>query len=350
MTKAPDQKTARQIEEEACTWVAKVDRDSTLETAHALAAWLKENPRHRVAFLRISTAWRRANALRRLREPGEVPDPDLLAPERPPADESITEPAQAQPRIVNAAPARRVQPGKVALFASAAGLAAALLAGAWTWFHLATGTTYSTAIGEFHRVTLADGSSLSLNTNSKVRVYYSDSERKVELLRGEAQFDVAHDDSRPFLVMAGDTVVRDVGTVFDVRLRSSSSVDVLVSEGVVAINPPARATVTAGHMALVRNGKITTFPVNDITRRMAWLDGKLVFDGQTLLEAVTEFNRYNRQRLVISDPSIASKKIGGAFKSTNPERFGRSMKNLGVELQVDENTFGSEIHLYSGAP
>ena len=74
----------------------RVDRDGGPEVSRALAAWLGAHPRHRAAFLRISTAWRRADALRRLAEPGETPDLDLLAPERPPALESITEPARAE--------------------------------------------------------------------------------------------------------------------------------------------------------------------------------------------------------------------------------------------------------------
>src|SRR5690242_18749 len=103
MTRAHEQtsrtsttKTADDIEQEATEWLMRVDRDGGPEVSRALAAWLGANPRHRAAFLRISTAWRRADALRRLADPNDATDIDLLAPERPPAMESITEPAGAE--------------------------------------------------------------------------------------------------------------------------------------------------------------------------------------------------------------------------------------------------------------
>jgi transmembrane sensor len=372
MTRAHDQpgrKNADQIEQEAAEWLVKVDEDGTPEASRKLAAWLASNPRHRAAFLRISTAWRRADVMRRLAQPGEHADPDLLAPERPPAAESITEPARAQPtrtEPVHAEPARpesaRVTPirphvnelpppprdrSRVAI---AAGIGALLVGGGAWLTYTARGTqTYSTAVGEFHRVTLDDGSGISLNTNTKVRVSFTKSERRVELVQGEAQFEVAHDMQRPFLVHAGNTVVRAVGTAFVVRLRNRESVDVLVTEGRVAINPPSNNLVSAGELALVRKGSVTTRSVDDITRRVAWTEGMLIFGGETLAEAVEDFNRYNHRKLVIADPSIADQKIGGAFRSTSPDRFAVALKKtFGFEAHADETGGSGEIRLSRG--
>jgi transmembrane sensor len=352
MTRAHDSlsRTADQVEQEAAEWLVKVEQDGAPDTSKALAAWLGANPRHRAAFLRISTAWRRADALKRLADPSEEPDPDLLAPERPPTDESITEPTP----LGYLRPPRRAateSPRRFA-FAIAAALVFALVGGAvWLTHSLGNSQTYSTPIGEFHRVTLADGSSISLNTNTRVRVSYSTSQRKVQLLQGEAQFEVAHDTGRPFIVTAGDARVRAVGTEFVVRLRNKQSVDVLVSDGRVAINPPANATlVSAGEMALVRNHTVTRRAVKDITRRLAWTEGMLIFNGETLAEAVAEMNRYNRRQMLITDPSIANRTIGGAFKSTKPDLFATALeKTFGVEVRVYEGEFGSEIRLSSDA-
>jgi transmembrane sensor len=345
-------RTAEDIEQEAAEWLMRVDRDGGPEVSRALAAWLGAHPRHRAAFLRISTAWRRADTLRRLADPSETPDMDLLAPERPPAPESITEPAHAE-TLAPVIPMRpRASRRRWALpVAIAAAIVVSLLLGIAAWVERSAEATptYVTGVGEFHRVALPDGSAVSLNTATKVRVAYSAEERRVELLQGEAQFEVASEAQRPFIVSAGDSHVRVLGTQFVVRLRSASDFDVLVSEGRVSIDAPAQTLVSAGQMALVRDGRITTRLVDDMSRRVAWTTGVLIFNGETLADAVAEFNRYNRRQLVITDRDVASKTIGGAFKATSPDRFATALKNMfHIEVRVDEDTTNGEIRLSSG--
>jgi transmembrane sensor len=196
---------------------------------------------------------------------------------------------------------------------------------------------------------LTDGSAVSLNTDTKIQVSYSNSERHVELLQGEAQFEVAHDADRPFVVSANGTHVSVLGTAFVVRKRSASSLDVLVTEGRVAIDSAPATVLSGGQMALIRDGRLTTRSVEDMMRRVAWTEGMLVFNGETLSEAVAEFNRYNRRQLVITDAELASKTIGGAFKATNPDRFAAALKKMfRVEVRVPEGTSNSEIRLSSG--
>jgi transmembrane sensor len=169
------------------------------------------------------------------------------------------------------------------------------------------------------------------------------------LLHGEAQFEVTRDADRPFIVAASDSHVSVVGTTFVVRKRSAASLDILVSEGRVAIDSAPQTLVSAGQMALIRDGLVMTRSVDDIARRVAWTEGQLIFSGETLSEAVAEFNRYNRRQLVISDPKIAGKTIGGAFKATNPDRFATALENsFRIEARVHEDTSGSEIRLSSG--
>jgi transmembrane sensor len=330
----------------------RVDRDRGPEVSRALAAWLGAHPRHRAAFLRISTAWRRADALRRLANPHEEADLDLLAPERPPAMESITEPAgsEALAPVIPIRPRASTRRWMLRVAAAAAFIATFGI-GMSVWVtHSAQATqTYVTAVGEFHRISLPDGSAVSLNTDTKIRVAYSGSERSVELLQGEAQFEVAHEADRPFVVTANGSHVSVVGTAFVVRKRSATSLDVLVSEGRVAIDSAPTTLVSADQMALIRDGRVTTRSIDDITRRVAWMEGMLIFNGETLSEAVAEFNRYNRRKLVITDAEIASKTIGGAFKATNPERFATALEKMfRIEARVQDDTSRSEIRLSSG--
>jgi transmembrane sensor len=220
-----------------------------------------------------------------------------------------------------------------------------------------SGDVYTTRVGEFHRVTLSDGSSVAINTNSEVRVRYTNSLRQVELVRGEALFRVAKNAVRPFDVNVGRTKVRAVGTEFSVRLHGENAdnqVDVVVSEGRIAINPPSRQTYPAGTVATVRNGRViaTTHHLADITSRLAWTDGRLVFQGAKLSEVVKEINRYNLRQFEVADPDIASLRIGGTFEANDPEGFAKALdRSLGIKSRVEEQPFGPDvIRLVSGVP
>lgn len=217
---------------------------------------------------------------------------------------------------------------------------------------------YSTRVGEFHRVSLSDGSTMAVNTNSEVRVNYTGSLRKVEVVRGEALFVVAKNAERPFEVSVGGNVVRAVGTAFSVRLHDGTSekqVDVVVSEGRVAINPPSTQTYPAGTVATVRNGRVettTTIHLADITGKLAWTEGRLVFQGEKLSDVVQEINRYNLRQFEVADPDIASLRIGGTFVATDPDGFAKALdKSLGIQSRAQEQPFGHDvIQLVSGVP
>lgn len=337
------------IEQKAAEWLVKVENEGTPESAKALAAWLAAHERHRAAFLRISIGWRRADALRRLADPLETPDPDLLAPERPPACESITEPPGSEEHRAPAARSRVSATTRTFRFAVAAALAA-LFFGVMAFFtqgRLETSQAYATAVGEFRRIPLPDGSAITLNTDTQVRVSYSNERRKIELLRGEAQFEVVRDATRPFLVRSGRTAIYDIGTVFVVRRYTDDAVDVLVSEGRVAINPPSQFLVSAGEMALVRGEQITLRAVDDISRRVAWLEGRVIFNDETLARAIAEMNRYNHHQLVIADPAVASIRVGGAFRTTKPDRLATALeKTFGLKA----TTQGNETRISRGTP
>ena len=216
---------------------------------------------------------------------------------------------------------------------------------------------------------------LQLNTDSKVRVRQSERRREVRaalsnaevrLLRGEAFFDIAQDARRPFDVMAGGTMVRAVGTAFPVRLRDAELVQVVVTQGRVAVQEhdaqllatanPSKATdsqtvslLEAGQAADAKPSGIQVIKVEqgELTRRLAWQAGQLRFRNQALAEVVAEFNRYNRRQLEIVDPQLATLEVGGSFKANDLESFIVAMRNVS-SVRIEES--GDVIRLSMSPP
>jgi transmembrane sensor len=196
---------------------------------------------------------------------------------------------------------------------------------------------YSTDIGGYERVHLTDGSTLQLNTDTQVTVEFTEQRRRVNLIRGEAFFEVAHDSTRPFDVVVGSATVHAVGTAFAIRRHSSKDVEVVVTEGRVTVNASGSkaddnagsartsipATVSAGEGAIARASRIDVRPIPkpEAARRLAWQEGKINFKGESLIEVISEFNRYNRTRLEIVDPALATLEVGGNFRATDLDAF-----------------------------
>jgi len=219
-------------------------------------------------------------------------------------------------------------------FAFVAAGAACICAAGWYAGTRLTWEDYSTHIGGKQTSPLADGSSVTLNTDTDLRVRITAGRRDLALTRGEALIKAAHDETRPMRLVVGATVIRTSGANFDVRRRPSGQVDVLVSEGRVAtetdeswlsLNHSARrlGIVTAGYMASIRPGaiEVSRLDTGELARQTAWLRDVLDFRGETLAQAAEEFNRYNTRKIVIDDPKIATRRVGGVFLDTDPESF-----------------------------
>jgi transmembrane sensor len=302
---------ADDIESQAAEWLVWRDAAPT-EWNRDFTAWLAADPRHRAAYLRLAAAWERTAHLRRLRPEGSSLDADLLSG-KPPARSGF---------------------GRWRPFAAAVGLALVALLGAWWLLNNRDVEIYRTDIGGLSRVLLADGSTVTLNTDTEVHVRLSAKRRQITLVRGEAQFAVAHDVSRPFDVSASGHILRAVGTAFDVRIDPNQALQVIVTEGRVALEDvPAvggatrkrrvSETVSAGESATADNGKVAVRPVSttEASRRLAWETGELSFQGETLREAVAEFNRYNRRKLKVEDPALAELQVGGNFRALDVDSF-----------------------------
>lgn len=370
-----------QIEEAAAVWLAKRDGGDWTDADQAeLTRWLHASTANRVAFIRLNAAWQQANRLKALGagvRPGVVPPPaewghSLFSDMRQAAPESgvaglspsIATPdsdavqrgalASADERESTASATyggalrgqRRLAHPYRALAASVL-LAVALGAG---WYLWPAGPSYRTAVGGLAAVPMSDGSRITLNTNSEIRVAVSKTERRVELEHGEAFFEVASDPARPFVVEAGDKRVIAIGTKFSVRREEGrrGEVVVVVTEGRVRVESAATglvrtmvppAEVSAGSIARSADAAvlIQEKPLPETEEILSWRSGYLIFRDTALSDAVAEFNRYNTNQIVIEDAAVAGIRIGGNFRSTNVEAFVRLLED-GFPIRVDRHS------------
>jgi transmembrane sensor len=206
---------------------------------------------------------------------------------------------------------------------------------------------YGTRLGEVRQVPLSDGSVVAINTQSAVEVAMRPDVREVTLARGEAWFQVAHDKQRPFTVSVGRIRVRALGTAFSVR-RHDDGADVQVTEGVVETwtvgEESRRVQLAAGSRANVTEYEPpkSVPAAADIARSLAWREGRIVLEGETLDEAVAQFNRYNTKKLVIGDPRLAAEKLVGQFRATDPATFAEA---VATTLNAEVDTEGDTIRL-----
>jgi transmembrane sensor len=195
-------------------------------------------------------------------------------------------------------------------------------------------TQYETGIGELRIVRLTDGTSVHINTRSRLAVRFTEATRFVELIEGEALFDVGRD-ARPFEVRSGSTRIRDIGTRFNVRL-SPEAVDVAVLAGevqieakasAVALTPGETAHIEVGGVAPVRTTKV---PIAALEDKISWTRGILAFTAQPLYDVVAEVNRYNTQQLAVADPATGNILIGGHFRADDLPALLRGFEKLGI--------------------
>jgi transmembrane sensor len=205
---------------------------------------------------------------------------------------------------------------------------------------------FATGVGQVREALLPDGSVITLNTNSKVAVKYTNELRNIRLLQGEALFDVAKNKNRPFIVQANSTFIRAVGTSFSVSMLPQRPIQVLVREGVVevkrmdaAASAPVRISANTKAVAPVDAPiSASAMPSAKLERDMAWKDGRLAFDDETLEDAAEEYARYSDIRIVV-DPAVSQKTITGVFVSNDPVGFAKgaaSVLGLAVEVNGDE--------------
>lgn len=197
--------------------------------------------------------------------------------------------------------------------------------------------TYKTAVGEPRPVPLPDGSRTELNAASTLRVAYSPDRRRVVLERGEGLFEVAKDRRRPFEVVAGDTVVRAVGTRFLVQRHTNGSAEITVYEGVVEVTRASAVAARSGAQPLrlgvgqvavsaERHVLLAQAEPQAMGRKLAWQQGRLEFDRMPLTEALEEVNRYSLVPIRLGDATLRDMQVSGSFSTQDIPVFLRSLE------------------------
>ena len=314
--------SSEQLQSAAAAWLARQDSDRWTDADAAdLASWLDVSTARRIAYLRLYRVWNQADRLKALgagRPAGAVPGRGAWS--FAPCDWPRT------PVSIPVRTARRALAAAVAIF---------LMGAAWLLWPL--GASYRTPIGGLASVGLQDGSRMTLNTDTSVLVTQSASEREVTLRSGEAFFEVAKDPGRPFVVDAGGSRVIAVGTEFSVR-RDGAEVEVVVSQGHVRLDT---ALLHSGEMARSSSAHevyIVERTASEIEEALSWRTGFIAFRNVPLREIVSEFNRYNRRKLVVQDPGAAAIRVGGNFRATNLDGFVRLLQGFGIQAHQEGQT------------
>ncbi len=322
-----ERETSRDIDQAASDWTARLDRGPlTPEGEDAFQAWLRGDPRRKGALLR-------ARAVSLMSESAQALGPGF----DPVAFEA---PGRSRPAGLSRRQALTWTGG-----VAGAAVVAALGVGV-----SAAGAVISTARGEIRLAPLKDGSTVLLNTETRVRVRYSRGERRVTLLRGEAYFAVARDETRPFVVEVDGRRLSTAQAGFRVRKLNMDPIDILVNQGQVDVAVPFASSVALkSNTRLILSGPVRPQPVGPeaVTRDLAWRDGKLAFEGETLGQAATAFARYSDTRILIRDPVLAREPVTGLFAANDPAGFSRAIARV-FEARVEQD--GDEVVLTRDAP
>lgn len=293
--------TADGIDAAAAAWVAREDRAPlTFAQEQALADWLAGDPRRAGALLRA-----RAVALR--------------------SQSAVALGRHYDPAAFGGAPARPSRRQMLSWGASASLALTAVVAGVG----LAAPRAHATVRGEVRLVPLADGSTVMLNTQTRVRVSYDARARRLRLDAGEAYFTVL-DERRPLVVEVGDRRIIARSGAFRVRKLKDAPLDVLVQQGRVEVRAHDAAVALSANTEIVMSseralGAPHAVSASAVSRELAWRDGKIAFEGETLAQAASAFARYSDTRIVITDPVLAAEPVAGLYSANDPAGFARAV-------------------------
>lgn len=318
------------IQNQAIDWLVRRNaREWSAEEQSQLDEWLEESMAHKAAFWRAVHLWQQTDRIRSLGY-------------------------DANARTADRGIRRNFWP-----MAIAASLIAALGIGGLSVAPMIADqrdgqvqqARFDTPVGGHRIVPLIDGSKIELNTRTALRVDVDRQNRQIWLDDGEAFFEVAHREGRPFVVHAGRQTVTVLGTKFSVR-RDGERVTVNVAEGRVKVDDRDGKTahvaiITAGETAISRESStlITARSEERVASALAWREGRLSFDQAPLSDVVSEFNRYNRRQLVVADVATGQIPIGGSFQASNADAFTRLLRDaygLNVDRRVNETSISSQ--------
>ena len=319
-----ERETSQDIDRIAAQWVARMDRAPlSAGDAGELKRWLAGDPRRRGAFMRAKAIWMRSESAR------------ALGPQYDPAD--------FQPAAAASPPPRARQRRRVMEWGGA--LAASLVLVVMLAATLQMPTAYATAKGEMRMVPLGDGGTVTLNTDTRIKVYVDEGRRRIRVLRGEV------------LIEDAGTVVPTLVEVDGARLEASSATlvvrkleglptQVLVQDGQVVLAdamqsakvPLAPNTGLSLPEGRERGWNPTSLSSGQLGRELAWREGKIALQGETLAEAAAVYARYSDTTIVIADQDLAQMRVTGLFAANNPLGFSRAVAEV----------FGAEVRQENG--
>jgi len=331
-------KSTDAIAHEAAEWVVRMGvPDPSEDERRQFVDWLKRSPVHVEHYLQMESTWSGLGHV----DPERRTDLKQLVES---SDWNVVEfPSELErrPSPLTHVPVYR----RLSHSVMAGVLAIALAVGGWIWWSSDRPAHYATGIGEQRTLKLADGSTVTLNTHSRLTARLGTRTRDIVLLEGEAYFKVMKDEKRPFRVTSDRALVQALGTEFVVR-REALSTAVTVVEGRVSVARaadvrhfgsavPTRGKeesvhLDAGHRADVDDAEIRTRNVAHPENVLAWQSRRLIFEGDTLADAVAEFNRYNTLQLSLQDSALSRERISGVFDADQPMALVRFLEQAKV--------------------
>ncbi len=337
MTTEPDRADEIFFRETAAGWVVRRDRGLSAAEAAEFQLWLAADARHAEALRRAEGAWSRLDRM----------------------------PEAAAAPVIAGTTRRRSFWNYFALGGSLAAAAAVIAVAMWVARQPpvapAPAPNVTAAADGPRQLTLSDGSEVELNRGSEIAEQFTAAERRVALVRGEAHFSVTKNPARPFIVRAKHVDVRAVGTSFNVHLESAA-VEVLVTEGVVRLNPSADGaarhvpaaesipSLNSGQRAVVALAPaspevavvVTSVSQEEIARMLAWQEPLLRLGGATLAEVAANFERRTGRRVVLADPALGRLRLGGRFRADDVEGFASVLATT-FDIEVEHAPDGALV-------
>ncbi len=318
------------LRRDAAGWFARLQGAASEQDRAAFKRWYEADPAHAEAYERVRARYNSAG---------------LLAQTEVGRNRSLKE--------------RTLRPAWSGKYAMAAGVAALLVISGAVLLGRpealmpsaeAQALFFATSIGEIREVPLPDGSQMTLDTRTSVRVEMGRDLRHVTLQEGRARFAVSAEDDRPFVVEAGESRVTGRDTTFDVELRDGEAL-VQPIEGTVSVEATSRRAETApvrlapGQAVLVSSGGARMQPRQTGRAEALWPTGMIEFDNTPLATAIAEANRYSRGRVSLADPALSRLRVSGTFRAGDLQGLARSLEAaFGLRL---EHAAGQQLILHS---
>lgn len=340
--------------DEASSWVARLSSDQVAESdLQEFSLWLAENNDHKSAYDEITELWLDFGAVKHL--PIDIATTHENSDENvaPTVGDTLVSTTDKVTGILGKTTrALRSWPSGIAIAASVF-FAIAVIPGL---FIQPEPLRYITAVGESKSVNLADGSVITLNTNTRLEVLFDEKQRRITLDHGEAFFEVAKDPDRPFIVNNCSSEVRAIGTAFNVHCSLGSS-SVAVTEGIVKVTDsiPDRSRETSqmlsmGEGTVLSDSTGLTSPNKlNIDRIATWRHGELIFNNTLISDVLDEINRYSNMPIGLGSPELRNLRVTGRFGIEDRALLLKALKqSLSLSSETSEDGTVRLVPLIAG--